>query len=199
MLKIYTYPRSRSLRVLWALEEAGATYESVRVDLFNPASDVKSPHPLGKVPFLTDGKVSVSETLAICIYLCEKKEISSLYPANAEEKALVNSWLSFAISDLEAPVWGLLKQVVFTPAEQRSTDIMNYLRNEADKVISQIRFKPTHAWIAGNNFTLADIFLAHTLSWAKVCGLEIGKKMDSYILKAMSRPAFLKAQQVNNL
>jgi len=185
--------------VLWALEEAGATYESVRVDLLNPASDVKSPHPLGKVPFLTDGKVSVSETLAICIYLCEKHKNRSLYPASTEEKALVNSWLSFAISDLEPPVWCLLKQVVFTPAEQRSTEIMNYLRNEAGKVISQIRFKPTQAWIAGNNFTLADIFLAHMLSWAKVCGLEIAKEMDSYILKAMSRPAFLKAQQVNNL
>ena len=32
-MKIYTYPKSRSLRVLWALEEMGAEYEPIRVDL----------------------------------------------------------------------------------------------------------------------------------------------------------------------
>ncbi|MGB8927786.1 MAG: glutathione S-transferase family protein, partial [Pantoea agglomerans] len=41
-MKIYTYPKSRSLRVLWALEEMGVNYESIRVDLLNPASEVKS-------------------------------------------------------------------------------------------------------------------------------------------------------------
>lgn len=50
-MKIYTYPKSRSLRVLWVLEEIGVTYEAIKVDLFNRGSNVKSPHPLGKVPF----------------------------------------------------------------------------------------------------------------------------------------------------
>jgi glutathione S-transferase len=184
--------------VLWAMEEIGATYESIRVDLLDPAPAVKSPHPFGKVPFLTDGKVSISETLAICIYLCEKHKNISIYPTNVEEKAVVNSWLSFTLSDLEAPVWGLLKQIVFTPVNQRSTDLISYFKNEARQAISQVRFKPTQTWIAGKNFTLADIFLSHTLLWAKLCGLEIAKEIDSYILRAMSRPAFLKAQEVNN-
>jgi glutathione S-transferase len=197
-MKIYTYPKSRSLRVLWALEEMGVNYESIRVDLLNPASEVKSPHPLGKVPFLTDGEVSISETLAICIYLCEQHKNISIYPATAEEKSSVNSWLSFTLSDLEAPVWSLLKHVVFTPENQRSPDLMNYLSKEADKVISQIRFNPTQTWIASNNFTLADIFLSHTLLWAKLCGLEITEELDSYISRATSRPAFLKAQEINN-
>ncbi|WP_336999148.1 glutathione S-transferase family protein [Pantoea agglomerans] len=197
-MKIYTYPKSRSLRVLWALEEMGVNYESIRVDLLNPADEVKSPHPLGKVPFLTDGEVSISETLAICFYLCEQHKNISIYPATAEEKSSVNSWLSFTLSDLEAPVWSLLKHVVFTPENQRSPDLMNYLSKEADKVISQIRFNPTQTWIASNNFTLADIFLSHTLLWAKLCGLEITEELDSYISRATSRPAFLKAQEINN-
>ncbi|HCZ9102406.1 TPA: glutathione S-transferase family protein [Klebsiella michiganensis] len=197
-MKIYTYPRSRSLRVIWALEEIGATYETIKVDLFSPTSEAKSPHPFGKVPFLTDGDISISETLAICIYLCEKHQNTTLYPETPKEKALVNSWLSFSLTDLEAPVWSLLKHITFTPEEQRSTDLTKYLRNEAGKVISQIRFNPTHTWIAGNNFTLADIFLSHSLFWAKLCGLEIDTETDSYIVRAMSRPAFVKAQEVNN-
>ena len=197
-MKIYTYPKSRSLRVLWALEEIGVTYETIRVDLFNPASGMKSPHPFRKVPFLTDGEVSISETLAICIYLCEQHKNTDLYPVKPEEKASVNSWLSFSLTDLEAPVWSLLKQNVFTPENQRSPELINYLRNEAGKVISQIRFNPAHPWIAGNNFTLADIFLSHTLLWAKLCGLEINPETNRYIVRAMSRPAFVKAQEINN-
>jgi len=107
--------------------------------------------------------------------------------------------LSFSLTDLEAPVWSLLKQIVFIPENQRSTDLMNSLKDEATKVISRIRFNPSHTWIAGDNFTLADIFLSHSLLWAKLCGLEIDKETDSYIARAMSRPAFVKAQEMNNL
>lgn len=197
-MKIYTYPKSRSLRVLWALEEIGATYETVRVDLLTPTPSVKSPHPYGKVPFLTTGNLSVSETLAICIYICEQHPDSCLYPTGAEEKAAVNSWLSFALTDLEAPVWSLLKQMIFTPESQRSQDIMSYFRHEASNAVSQIKLNPTHAWIAGDSFTLADIFISHTLLWAKLCGIEMDAEIENYINRAMSRPAFLRAQEKNN-
>ncbi|NMW27008.1 glutathione S-transferase family protein [Escherichia fergusonii] len=198
-MKIYTYPKSRSLRVLWALEEIGISYDTVRVDLFNPDSKVKSPHPFGKVPFLIDEEVSISETLAICTYLCEKHQNVTLYPANLVEKASVNSWLSFTLTDLEAPVWGLLKHITFTPENQRSTNLMNYLRGEAAKVINQIHFNTAHTWIAGNNFTLADIFLSHTLQWAKLCGLDVNTETNCYIVRTQSRPTFVKACEKNNL
>ncbi|MFA9594442.1 glutathione S-transferase family protein [Citrobacter telavivensis] len=197
-MNIYTYPKSRSLRVLWTLEEIGVTYESTKVDLLSPASGVKSPHPYRKVPYLTDGNVSLSETMAICIYICEQHPGTSLYPENSAEKAAVNSWISFALTDLESPVWNLLKQRVLTPENLRSTELMNYFGNEASKVLSQIQFNPDYAWIAGDNFTLADIFISHTLLWAKACGLEIDREVDSYILRAMSRPALLRAQDRNN-
>lgn len=197
-MKIYTYPKSRSLRVLWALEEMGVEYEPIRVDLFSSNPTVISPHPYGKVPFLTDNEVSVSETLAICIYLCEQHRDTGLYPTEPQEKALVNSWLSFTLTDLEAPVWNLLKQMVFVPEGQRSPDLVSYFTHEAINVISRIRLNPTHSWIAGSSFTLADIFISHTLLWAKFCGIEMHKEIDNYITRAMSRPGFLRAQEKNN-
>lgn len=180
------------------MEEMGLTYEQISVDLLSSNPSVKSPHPFGKVPFLIDGDVSVSETLAICIYLCEQHAETSLYPAELKKKASVNSWLSFALTDLESPVWNLLKQVVFIPESQRSPDLMSYFKNEANKVISQIRLNPAHTWIAADCFTLADIFISHTLLWAKMCGIEMNQQIESYITRAMSRPTFLRAQERNN-
>jgi len=197
-LKIYTYPKSRSLRVLWTLEEIGIAYEPIKVDLLSQNPEVKSPHPYGKVPFLIDEHVSISETLAICIYICEKKPETPLYPTSPKAKALVNSRLSFALTDLESPVWRLLKQLVFTPENQRSPDLIRSLKQEATKVVSQISLVPHHTWIAGNSFTLADIFMSHTLLWAKFCGIEIGKEIENYLSRALNRPAFLAAQEKNN-
>jgi glutathione S-transferase len=41
MMKLYWAPRTRSLRALWVLEEAGVSYERVRLDL--SAGEQKSP------------------------------------------------------------------------------------------------------------------------------------------------------------
>lgn len=78
-MKIYTFPRSRSLRVLWTLEELGVDYETVRVDMFSDKPKVKSPHSRGKVPLMVDGDVSIEETFAICHYLCNKHPKETFY------------------------------------------------------------------------------------------------------------------------
>ncbi|TKJ85789.1 glutathione S-transferase family protein [Erwinia persicina] len=197
-MKIYTYPQSRSLRVLWALEEVSADYEAIKVDLFSREPTVKSPHACGKVPFLIDGNISLSEALAICVYICEQHSATSLYPSHPKKKASVNSWLSFALTDLESPLWNFFKLVFFTPENQRSPDLMNYFRYEAVNAVSLIHLSADHEWIAGESFTLADIFMTHTLLWAKKCGIEMDRDINDYIIRTMSRPAFLRAQEKNN-
>ena len=57
-MKIYGSPRTRSTRVLWVLEEAGAPYEFVSVNLMKGEGREASYldlNPLGKVPTLVDG------------------------------------------------------------------------------------------------------------------------------------------------
>ncbi|ELY4665154.1 glutathione S-transferase family protein [Cronobacter muytjensii] len=195
---IYTYPKSRSLRVLWTLEELGVNYESIKADILCETPVVASPHPRGKVPFLVDGDVSVCETLAICTYICEKYAGSTLYPTDPARRAAVNSWISFALTDLESPVWNLLKQLLFVPEAQRAAPLLEYFRAGATQAVAMAT--PAHhtPWIAGDDFTLADIFMTHTLLWAKLCGIAPGEQHEDYLTRAFARPAFLSAQQRNN-
>ncbi|ELY3985825.1 glutathione S-transferase family protein [Cronobacter sp. JZ38] len=195
---IYTYPKSRSLRVLWTLEELGVNYESIKADILCETPAVASPHPRGKVPFLVDGDVSVCETLAICTYICEKYAGSTLYPTDPARRAAVNSWISFALTDLESPVWNLLKQLLFVPEAQRAAPLLEYFRAGATQAVAMAT--PAHhtPWIAGDDFTLADIFMTHTLLWAKLCGIAPGEQHEDYLTRAFARPAFLSAQQRNN-
>ncbi len=82
-MKLYWAPRTRSLRALWVLEEAGVAYERVRLDL--SANEQKSAeflviNPMAKVPALTDGAVAVAESGAICAYVAEAHLGAGLAP-----------------------------------------------------------------------------------------------------------------------
>ncbi|WP_370388614.1 glutathione S-transferase family protein [Snodgrassella alvi] len=196
-MKIYTAPGARSLAVIWALEEIGLPYEAIRVEIHTDNAVVKSPHPFGKVPFLTEGSFSLSETLAICLYICEKKQ-NTLYPANLQEKAIINSLISFSITDLETPLSCLAKQILFTPEDQQWPEFINYFKKQTIDVLSRIELKETNAWLIGDTFTLADIFLSHRLMFAKAFGITLDKKLENYLQRATSRPAFLKAHIIND-
>ena len=62
MLTLHFAPNSRAGRILWLLEELALPYELNRMD-FHP-KDLKSDahrarHPLGRVPVLDDGDISI--------------------------------------------------------------------------------------------------------------------------------------------
>ena len=74
MIKLFEYSKSRSVRIHWLLKELGAEFESVSIDLrkgeqFSP--EYKKIHPLGKVPAIQDGDLTLFESAAICNYICE--------------------------------------------------------------------------------------------------------------------------------
>ena len=55
MIKVYGMPNTRSTRVLWALEEANAKYEFIKIDLGKGQAKQKNYlklNPGGKVPTL---------------------------------------------------------------------------------------------------------------------------------------------------
>jgi Glutathione S-transferase, N-terminal domain len=52
-MKVYWAPRTRSLRALWVLEEAGVPYEGVRPDLAaceQKSAEFRAINPMVKVP-----------------------------------------------------------------------------------------------------------------------------------------------------
>src|SRR4051812_45747222 len=103
-MKLYGCPNTRSLRATWALEEAGAQYEYILVDLFKGAA--RTPQFLainrgGKLPVLVDGDLRLSESAAIIVYVAEKFPAAALMPRETAALAQCVQWMSFAITELE--------------------------------------------------------------------------------------------------
>ena len=105
-MKLYGYRNGRALRALWALEEAGAEYEYVEVDIMHGRG--REPwflkiNPGGKVPVLDDGGTIVTESAAICMHLAEKYPASRLLPpVGTAERTECYKWISFVLTELDA-------------------------------------------------------------------------------------------------
>lgn len=121
----------------------------------------------------------------------------AIYPSDIKAQSLVDSYISFALTDLESAVWNLLKQLVFIPEEKRSLLLVNYFRTEAENV-NQFRLNENNEWIADDSFSLADIFLLHTLIWARLCHIKPSPAINDYIERAISRKSYIQAQERKN-
>jgi glutathione S-transferase len=90
---------------LWALEEVGAPYEYVEVDLTR--GEGREPafleiNPAGKVPVLDDGGLIISESAAICMHLSEQYPQSRLMPRpGTGDRAQCYKWISYVIAELD--------------------------------------------------------------------------------------------------
>ncbi|SDH56930.1 glutathione S-transferase family protein [Alloyangia pacifica] len=99
MIRLHHVPQSRSMRVLWLLEELGLPYELV-TETFDRSlrrQDYLARSPAGRVPALEIGGETMFESGAILEYLCE------LYPEKGFGRARGDAerrdylvWLHFA-------------------------------------------------------------------------------------------------------
>src|SRR5438046_3792724 len=87
-MKLYGFPPTRSIRVLWTLRELDVEFEFVNVD--PTKGELRRPeflavNPAGKLPVLVDGDFILTESVAIVLYLAEKYPEKGLLPSRSEE------------------------------------------------------------------------------------------------------------------
>ena len=110
MAVLYHVPTSRSLRVLWTLEEIGATVEvkslGVRPRLQEP--EYLAINPAGTLPALIDGDRALYKSLAICEYLAALHGSDLVVAADEPERPRVRAMAVIRRGDLQSaahPRW----------------------------------------------------------------------------------------------
>ena len=199
MMKLYGTPNTRSTRVAWALEEAGAEYEFILVQLAK--GEHKQPaflsvNPAGKVPTLVDGDLVLSESAAICTYIGDKFPQSGLVPpvTDLANRALYLQWCFFAMTELEPPLWAMARHTRLYPKERQVPAIVETCKWEFERAAAVLtQHLQGREYAVGIGFTAADIILTRILNWARGQEMALNETLGNYTDRMLARPAVARA------
>jgi glutathione S-transferase len=192
MYTVIGSPKSRTLRVLWFLEEAGLDFEHRPL---SPRSDeVNAISPSGKVPVLLDGDHVITDSAAILTYLADKHGVLT-FPAGTPERAMQDGHTFFLLDEFDGCLWTAARHSFILPKELRMPAIKDSLKWEFER--SQTQFVERLGdgpFLMGETMTIADILAAHLGRWAGNAKFPISEpKFRDYIDRMLARPAFKRA------
>ncbi|HSI58258.1 MAG TPA: glutathione S-transferase family protein [Ideonella sp.] len=202
MITLYHCMSARSFRPLWTLEELGLPYE-LRMLPFPPrvlARPYLDINPAGTIPLLVDGATRMTESAAICQYLCAR---SAPTPLNVEvteaDFGAYLNYLHFGEATLTFPQTLVLRYARFEPDARRQPQVAE---DYAKWFLARLRtLEPLLAaqeYLCAGRFTAADISVGYALLLAEHLGLatQFTLAVRTYWGRLKQRDAYVRALQV---
>jgi glutathione S-transferase len=146
-------------KVLFLLEELKLPYE--REDYGRQFNNTQTPdylklNPNAKVPTLLDGGLAIWESNTILRYIAAKAK-SPPYPADAGKRSQAERWMDWQLASLNNPYLAMFREAKLEPAK-RSADFAAQQKDLGAQLA--ILDKSMGKWVAGDEFSIADICLA---------------------------------------
>jgi glutathione S-transferase len=206
MLTIYGVYRSRALRPLWLLAEAGVPFTHVPVIQAYRLPDPKAPgaplntatpeflalNPIGQIPALRDGPLLLTESLAICLHIARKFG-GALGPASDDEASLMENWALLAATAIEPAAIEVL--LVYRDKQQDTPTGQGVLHIAAERLKRPVNRLEAHLqgrdWLL-DRFSVADIMVEECLRYAQAYGplLANHPNVARWMAACQARPAF---------
>lgn len=200
MITVWGGQTSRSIRVVWLLEEMGLPYEVRQVDMRAAQQDPAflAVNPANYIPAIQDGDVTMVESIAIMEYLMARYSPTPLAPAPQDPSfPAYQQFLHLG----EAGIATLLMPVVVSrfmaPEAERENWTANWSLQVAKKRLKLVAERLAHSpYLAGEAFTAADISVTYALQFARKQGqIALGDAEQDYLDRTMGRDAFKRAME----
>jgi len=195
-LKIYGIAAWRTIRVLWMAEELGIPYEHVAIhyrdDPDGPLGrnnpDFLRANPMGRIPAIDDDGFTLSESMAINLYLARKA--GKLWPRSLQGEGLVYQWTLFAATEIDPQLGTWYLHTAYLPAEQRKPEVAaGAVPKVAQRFDALERAIGTRTWLADDTFTIGDLNLAAAMYRAPSFGLDRWPRTRAWLARCYDRPA----------
>lgn len=188
-IELFHNPHSRAAMTHWLLEELGVDYELVHVDYEDGSMrtpDFLEVSPMGKIPAIRDGEVTVSDTPAIAIYLADKYKTVDMAPGiDDPRRGEYLRWLIFQSTAVDPAMLQAGTKFETTRRQAPWGDVETVLN------AAEARLERASPFLFGDWFTAADVLLGGMLGWGLSFNLiQPGQASLRYIEAATSRPAF---------
>ena len=195
---LYTCAGSRGLRATWAAEEAGTDIE-LKLLPFPPryqAPEYLERNPLGTVPMLVEGEISMTESCAIAHYLATKGRDRSLVvtPDEADYPAYID-FTYHADATITFPQTVFMRFALFEKDKGWSEAGEAYAKWFWKRLVKLEQRLETREFLCGDRFTVADICCGYALILAGKVGLDEGvpQSLRDYRERLVSREGYKRA------
>jgi glutathione S-transferase len=191
---LYHAPQTRSSQILWLAEELGAPYQIHKIDINTgdgKDGGFQAASPFGKVPAIRDGNTAINETGAIALYLADKYGLGTLAPKHdAANRGDYYRWVLTAAASLDVALINTMTKREEFPRGQAS------LKAITDFIITTLH---KHPYVAGENFTAADVMVAAGLGWGMFMKAipSDNATLAGYVERTTSRPARKRALEID--
>ena len=198
-MKIHHAPNSRSVRALWLFNELGLPYD---IEIY-PLGDksMRTPeylkvHPLGRVPALEDGNLTIFESGAIVQYVLEKYGDGNMVPATGSiDYPIYLQWLHYAEGMIMPQVNIIVVETIFLPEERRNQTNVDRATKLLTRMLTAVDIHLQDRDFLAGEFSGADIMTGHACIVSGRLGADISDKPNiaAYIDRLEARPALQKA------
>jgi len=196
MIKIYHAPLTRSLRPIWLCEELGLSYEIIPVDFspeYRASEEWRNINPVGKVPSMSDGDLTMMESGAMVQYLLDRYAPGRLQPERGTaEHAIYLQWSWFAESTFARPVGEVANHARHFPGTNSIPAVLDEMADRAALCMQAVAtVTQDNNYICGPEFNAADIMMGYSILIAEHLVPErIPDDLLPYWRRLKERPAY---------
>jgi glutathione S-transferase len=184
---------ARDMRVRWALEEVGQTYD-VRLVSFSAMKEPahRALHPFGQIPTYEEGDLALFESGAIVFHIAERH--AGLLPDDATARARAITWMFAALNTVEPPIVEHENATVLERDkswyEERQRMVEDRIR---DRLGDLSRRLGDADWL-DDGFSAGDLMMVMVLR--RLDGttiLDEYPNLSAYVARGEARPAYKRA------
>ena len=198
-LTIYGPPMSRAMRTLWMAHELELDFRQeygFKEEVLSPTEALLAVNPMGQVPAIDDEGFTLSESMAINIYLAKKH--GKLAPQSLEDEAQTLRWSFWVMTTVEMALLDILFQ---------SRGLRGHKKDpEAAKAGIDALQKPFNVlndalvardYLLGDAFTVADLNVASVFAWARAANIDCSQQpcLDAWLERCLTREAAVRARR----
>ena len=194
MLKIYHSPGTRGFRVIWVCEELSVPYEVAPVNFaaeYRATSEWRALNPVGKVPVMVDGDITVFESCAMMQYVLDRYGNGRLQPTKDDPTyAHYLQWCWFAEATFARPLG----------------EIVNHRREfepEIDAVVAEMKGRATacvtacdaalsdRPYLLGDTMSVADLSICYVVrGYRRMVSNSLPNNVQAYFDRVTALPSY---------
>ncbi|MCI2395195.1 glutathione S-transferase family protein [Aliiroseovarius sediminis] len=194
-IKLYCFGESgNAYKAALTLEMSGLKWEPVFVDFFNGETrrpEFRELNPMGEVPVMIDGDVTLSQSGVIQDYVSSKS--GKLGGRSANERREILRWLFWDNHKLSGQAGMTRFLINFMAEDKRPAEVITFMQGRLKSAYEVLEGELSkNDWLVGDAITLADISCSGYLFYPEPFGFDRAEwpAIDAWLTRIADTPGW---------